>query len=108
MDIPGKNKKVLLVDDEEMIREMTKEILTYLGYEVVSATNGSEAVQLFSQDKDDYDLVIVDLIMPKMNGAVCLEKIKAIKKEVPVIISSGIYEQKYPMTFLPSFFEFLM
>lgn len=92
MDTPGKNKKVLLVDDEEMIREMTREILTYLGYEVISATNGSEAVQLFSQGKDDFDLVIIDLIMPKMNGAVCLEKIKAIKNEVPVIISSGITE----------------
>ncbi|HGY54975.1 MAG TPA: response regulator [Caldithrix abyssi] len=84
--------RILLVDDEEMIREMTREILTYLGYEVVVASGGEEAIDIYKREKEHIDLLIVDLIMPKMNGVACFEQIRNLDKEVPIVISSGISE----------------
>jgi len=85
-------RRILLVDDEEMVRNTTKEILNYLGYEVTVACGGEEAIQLYKDKKDQFDLLIIDLIMPKMNGVVCFEHIKKLDPTVPVVISSGISE----------------
>ncbi len=85
-------QRILLVDDEEMVRNTTKEILNYLGYEVTVASDGEEAIELYKNHKDKIDLLIIDLIMPKMNGVTCYEHIKEIDPNVPVVISSGISE----------------
>jgi len=89
---PKSIRKILLVDDEEMIRDMTREILAYLGYDVIVASGGEEAIDIFRQKKDEIDLLIVDLIMPKMNGVACFEQIRKLDADVPVVISSGISE----------------
>ena len=56
------------------------------------AADGEEAINIFQEQNQHIDLVLVDLIMPKMNGVVCLQKLKEINKDTPIIVASGITE----------------
>ncbi len=80
---------ILVVDDEEVMRSTAKAILEALGYEVILAEDGQVALDLFSQHKDRIDLVLLDMIMPVMNGRECFEKLKKQDPQVSVILSSG-------------------
>jgi len=79
----------LIVDDEEIIRSMLQELLESLGYTIFLAIDGEDAVQLYSQRHDDIDLVIMDMIMPKMGGQETCLKLKEINPAIKVILSSG-------------------
>lgn len=81
---------ILVVDDERMILEMANDMLSSLGYNVMMAQNGEECLQLYRDNPDKIDLILLDLIMPRMNGVTCVEKLKSINSEVNVIITSGI------------------
>ena len=81
--------QILLVDDEELIRATGKYILKNLGYTVTLAKDGLEAVEIFEKQHSEIDLVIMDMIMPKMNGSDAFWKMKAIDEKCKVIISSG-------------------
>jgi CheY-like chemotaxis protein len=83
------NETILLVDDEEMVRDAGLRMLRILGYEVLLAENGKEAIEIFRKDSDAVSLVILDMIMPGMSGAETYEKLKEIRKDVKVLISSG-------------------
>jgi two-component system cell cycle sensor histidine kinase/response regulator CckA len=85
-------KTILVIDDEEMIRDIAHDMLNHLGYDILSAADGENAIELFKNKNQSIDLVLVDLIMPRMNGMVCLQKLKEINKEIPVIVVSGISE----------------
>ncbi len=80
---------ILLVDDEETIRDLGKEILTALGYKVLTASNGREALAVYANAQDDVSLVVLDLIMPQMGGKQCLEELLRINPKVKVLISTG-------------------
>jgi PAS domain S-box-containing protein len=80
---------VLLVDDEKMIVEVGTEILEVLGYDVLRAESGSDAVSLYETNKDDIDVVLLDIIMPGMDGRETLDRIKKIDPEVKSIFISG-------------------
>ena len=80
---------VLLVDDEEMIRDLGKEILELSGYTVLTAATGNEAMDLYEKEREEISLVILDLIMPGMDGKQCLEELLKIDTQVRVLISSG-------------------
>ncbi len=80
---------ILVVDDEEIMRSTAKAILEALGYEVILAEDGQVALELFSQEKDRIDLVLLDMIMPVMNGRECFERLKKQDPQVNVILSSG-------------------
>lgn len=73
--------KILLVEDEDKIRQLLEEVLTHANYEVVSAQNGEQALDIFYQE--NFDLVILDWMMPNLGG---LEVAKQIKKELPIKI----------------------
>jgi PleD family two-component response regulator len=81
--------RILLMDDEESIRVIAKSILTKLGYEIVPAVNGKDAIEKFSASPDAFDLVILDMMTPEMNGRDCFLAMKSIKPDVRVILSSG-------------------
>ena len=83
---------ILLVDDEEMVRRAAAAMLTHLGYTVLEAANGQEAILLFQHNLSDIMLVILDLSMPVMNGEECLRRLRSIKPDVPVVLSSGFSE----------------
>jgi CheY-like chemotaxis protein len=84
-----KEKLILLVDDEEVIRITGKYILKKLGYSVLTAEDGVEAIEIYKNNKDSIDLIIMDMIMPKMNGAEAFSMLRKINNNCKVIISSG-------------------
>jgi PAS domain S-box-containing protein len=80
---------ILLVDDEKSIRELGKEVLTSVGYKVLTASTGREAVEMYAQARDEISLVILDLLMPEMGGKQCLAELLNINPKVKVLIASG-------------------
>lgn len=85
-------KKILLVDDEESIQLLYREEFSDEGFEVVSAVNGSEALEKFKAQR--FDIVILDIQMPGMNGIEVLRQMKMIDADIPVILSSAFNEYK--------------
>ena len=82
--------KLLIVDDEEKIREMIGKYASHEGHECVLASNGKEALELFK--KDDFDLVVLDVMMPEMDGYETLKKMKEIK-DVPCIFLTALGQE---------------
>ena len=80
---------ILLIDDEEMIIKVGKELLQELGYDVLSARSGQEAIELYGKNADKIDLVIMDMIMPGMGGGETFDRLKKINPEIKVLLSSG-------------------
>ncbi len=91
--IPGGNERLLLVDDEEAIVRMEKEMLERLGYQVVSRTQSVEALAVFKADPDAFDLILTDMTMPKMTGIGLAEQIKQINPDTPIILCTGFSDQ---------------
>ncbi len=83
-------KKLLIVDDEEKIREVIKEYAEFEGYEVVEACDGMEAVKLAKEE--DFDLIIMDIMMPRLDGFSAVKELRKIK-DVPVIMLSARTEE---------------
>ena len=92
--LPGGNERILFIDDEESIVEIAKIALETLGYEVVGATNGTEALDTFQSGADEFHLVITDLIMPEMTGIQLAEQLMRAKPGVPIILSSGFGDMR--------------
>jgi PAS domain S-box-containing protein len=80
---------VLLVDDEEAIRLVGRELLEAMGYEVLLASNGEEAIELYEKHRDGIDIVLLDIVMPHMGGGVTYEKMREINPDVKVLLLSG-------------------
>jgi PAS domain S-box-containing protein len=83
---------ILLVDDEDLVRRVAAAMLVHLGYTVLEASNGQEAIELFQRNRGRIRLVILDLSMPVMSGEECLKRLNGIQPGVPVILSSGYGE----------------
>lgn len=83
------NETILLVDDERIVLEVNTEILKSFGYVVLTAQGGEEAVRVFEENKDEIDLVVLDMILPDISGGVVYDKIKEIQPEIKVLLSSG-------------------
>ena len=81
--------KILVVDDEQVIRETAKGILESIGYTVIVANNGREGADLFEQQATSIDLVLMDMIMPEMNGEESFYAMQKIDPEVKVLLASG-------------------
>ena len=80
---------ILLVEDDDTFRQIGTECLGELGYSVVPARDGIEALETFAAMKDEVDLVILDLTMPRMNGRDALARLREISPEVKVLVTSG-------------------
>ena len=80
---------LLLVDDEDIIIEVGKQMLESLGYEVLLAKSGGEAIDLYTKNRDKVDMVILDMIMPEMGGGETYDRLKAINPTIKVLLSSG-------------------
>jgi two-component system, cell cycle sensor histidine kinase and response regulator CckA len=80
---------ILLIDDEEMIIKVGRELLQELGYKVIAARSGDEAIKLYRAKAAKFDLVIMDMIMPGMGGGETFDNLKAINPDIKVLLSSG-------------------
>jgi CheY-like chemotaxis protein len=89
---PGGRERILLVDDEPLILDMTVRVLEDLGYEVVAAQNGVEALQLFRDDPHRFNLVITDQIMPDVTGITLANRMLEIRGDLPIILFTGYSE----------------
>ncbi len=88
----GGKENILFVDDEEMLVELGKSVLASLGYNVVGKTSSLEALELFSTDPEQFDLVITDMTMPNMTGIELAQNLLKLKSNVPVILCTGFSE----------------
>jgi len=91
---------ILIVDDEESIRDYTYQALTKFGYNVITASSGEEAIKIYSEKGKEIDLIILDLGMPGMGGLECLKVITKIDSDVKIIIDSGYSISKEIITIL--------
>jgi CheY-like chemotaxis protein len=80
---------VLLVDDEEAVLEVGRDLLKAMGYRVLIARDGSEAVQVYAKNKQIIDIVILDIVMPNMGGGATYDLMKKSDPDVRVLLSSG-------------------
>jgi PAS domain S-box-containing protein len=85
---------VLVIDDEQMIRNLAAAILTRQGFKVVTAENGLAGVKILESDPHAFTLVILDFLMPVMGGEETLDRLLAIRPDLPVILSSGFDESE--------------
>jgi CheY-like chemotaxis protein len=89
----GEGELILIVDDEEFITLLAKEVLTEAGYRVVTAKNGFQALDIFRRLKAEIALVILDFVMPVMDGADVFAELIQLNPKVSVVLSSGFAEQ---------------
>jgi len=85
---------ILVVDDEQCVRDVVKRALEQLGFTVLTATDGQRGVEVFRQHADEIALVILDVTMPHMNGPQALEEIRRIRADTQFLLSSGYDERE--------------
>jgi signal transduction histidine kinase/CheY-like chemotaxis protein len=91
---------VLVVDDEDIVREVAREMMGELGFDVVTASNGREGVELFAGRADEIAVVFLDLTMPEMGGAEALDEIRRIRPDAKVVLFSGYAEEDLKRQFV--------
>jgi len=91
--LTGQGELILVVDDEDAIRQMTKLSLESSGYKVLTANDGIEAVALYAQYKEDISVVVTDMMMPTMDGTTTIRTLKRMNPQVKIIAVSGLTSQ---------------
>jgi PAS domain S-box-containing protein len=89
---PHQEKAILVVDDEEIVRRATRSILERKGYRVLIAEHGRTAVEMFRREPESIGLILLDVTMPVMGGEDAAKLLRAIRPDVPIIVSSGYQE----------------
>jgi len=89
---PGGTEHILFVDDEKSISDAMSVMLTRLGYKVTSRTNSIEALELFRENHESFDLMITDLVMPHMTGLELSKEVFSIRPDMPIILCTGYSE----------------
>jgi CheY-like chemotaxis protein len=87
--LPRGRGKILLVDDQEPVREVAKDMLEALGYEVITAADGLDGISRYRDLWREIDLVILDMVMPNLSGGDCFRRMKEINPKARVVLSSG-------------------
>ena len=80
---------ILLVDDDEMVIDVSQQLLGKLGYTVLTANNGHEAIEIYQKHYNEISLVIIDMIMPDLNGGETYDELKNINPDIKALLSSG-------------------
>jgi two-component system cell cycle sensor histidine kinase/response regulator CckA len=86
---PGRGERILLADDNDMVRALGSTLLRQHGFCVLLAVDGQEAVEVFERERGRIDLVLLDLTMPRLSGREALLRIRRMDENVPVVVSSG-------------------
>ena len=85
----GGTETILVAEDEDMLRDVARDILEGLGYAVLLANNGEEAVEMYEQNREQIDLLLLDVVMPRMGGWEAYERIRELGGDVPLIFMTG-------------------
>ena len=93
LHLDSQQKTVLLVDDEETVREVVVRMLRKAGFSVMTASDGMDALEIFTLNHKDIDCVLLDLTMPHMSGEECFQQMRRIDPTVKVVISSGFTKE---------------
>jgi CheY-like chemotaxis protein len=86
----GNNELIMVVDDEAPVRNIAKQTLNMFGYRVVTANDGAEAIACYSKQKDEIALVLLDMMMPVMDGPATIQELAKINPEIKIIAASGL------------------
>ncbi len=89
---PLRKKQILVVDDEQLVRETVKKMLEIGGYDVILAPNGEEALKIYKANKEQISIVLLDMTMPIMDGEETFRELRRINPDVKVLLSSGYNE----------------
>ena len=92
--LPGGNETILIVDDHETIWDFLIEALQHLGYSVLLAENGLDAIEIYKENPNEIDLVLLDMVMPKLGGHQTFYKIKEMDTNAKVLLSSGYVSEE--------------
>jgi len=87
--VQGQEETILLVDDDENMRSTIAEVLDSLGYTVLVANDGAEALEIFKAYVNIINLVLTDMVMPKMDGADLAKSIRQLRQNIPIIFATG-------------------
>ena len=90
--VPGKGETILVVDDEDMVRDVARDMLKSLDYRVLEASDGVSAVDVFMMNRERIALVLLDVVMPRMGGVQAARKIREVNPDMPIIFATG-YDQ---------------
>lgn len=88
----GKIVAILFIDDEEMIVNLTRDMLKELGYQVAAQADGLEALKIFQDQPEKFDLVITDQSMPHMTGMQLAQEFRHLRPDIPIILCTGYRE----------------
>jgi len=91
--LPGGTERILFIDDEKVVVDTAQQMLEQLGYKVVTKTSGVEALEVFREDPDRFDMVITDMTMPKMTGDELGKELLLIRPDVPIVLCTGFSEK---------------
>ncbi len=92
--LPGGTETILLVDDQDAIWDFMIEALQTLGYSVILAENGLDAVEIYKNNPNQIDMVILDMIMPKLGGHATFYQIRAMDPKAKILLSSGYVSEE--------------
>ena len=98
----GRGELILVVDDEESIRMLMREILESHNYQVLEAKDGMEAVRLFKKHQSTVKVVITDMIMPELDGAATIRSIRELDDAIPIVATSGLTTEANRVVFAHS------
>jgi PAS domain S-box-containing protein len=90
---PGAGRTILVVDDEEPVRELARQVLERAGYTVLTAADGREGLDVYTSRRDEIAAVLLDMTMPRMNGPETLAALKQLEPSVRVVLTSGYHEE---------------
>jgi PAS domain S-box-containing protein len=89
VDLPTGEERILVVDDEEVLVDVIREMLIFLGYHVTISNSSNEALVKFNETPNDFDLVLTDMTMPDMTGIQLANRLRKIRPEIPIVLCTG-------------------
>ncbi|NQT25970.1 response regulator [candidate division KSB1 bacterium] len=92
--LKGKGERILVVEDEDGLRDFVRSALTKHGYQVLTAGNSAEALNIFLREDGEFDLVFSDVVLPDENGLILLDRLLKEKPDTPVLLTSGYTDHK--------------
>ena len=91
--LKGGDEKILFVDDEQLQLDLARDLLGHLGYTVRTVRSSMAALEIFQQDPKSYDILISDVTMPEMTGDVLVDRIRTLRRDLPVLLCTGFSER---------------